>query len=353
MKKLSQHLQYKHPHLTATKRRQICATVKVTRGRGTLKPNPVSQKQPTILAVLGKEEVEQHQMNEEQEDESEKEQEDDQHTDEGEKQDEGSAQEQQEPESLDIRNGDFTEEVDKSGGEDVGEVEEINSGDDLIEVSRKFSPDHPFLVGLRQHLTSRHGKGRTEREAHQISSEVSKFLSFPGPTLDPKKLYDVQILDKYLKMLESGGRKATTQHSILCRVKQGLTYVNLSLDPVETLKAEKCLKLISNWLSTLGKEARRTKRANLEDLSDRGVASMREIERCAHSCCYLCSITYRDPANQAVSCCLVKEVHGLNPTFDAADIRSKLTVLLCLHWSVLFFFWWDNHDVRSYIHVGL
>ena len=113
---------------------------------------------------------------------------------------------------------------------------------------------------------------------------MSKFLSFAGPTLDTKKLYDVQILDKYLKMLESGGRKATTQHSILCRVKQGLTYVNLSLDPVETLKAEKCLKLNSNWLSTtLGKEARRTKRANLEDLSDKGAASMSEIERFAHS----------------------------------------------------------------------
>ena len=30
--------------------------------------------------------------------------------------------------------------------------------------------------------------------------------------------------------------------------------------------------------------------------------------------------------NQAVSCRLVKEVHGLNPSFDAADIRSKYIV---------------------------
>ena len=37
----------------------------------------------------------------------------------------------------------------------------------------------------------------------------------------------------------------------------------------------------------------------------------------------LCRVTFRDPVNQSVSCRLVKEVHGLNPNFDAADIRSK------------------------------
>lgn len=35
------------------------------------------------------------------------------------------------------------------------------------------------------------------------------------------------------------------------------------------------------------------------------------------------SVTFRDATNQAVSCRLVKEVRGLNPTFDAADIRGK------------------------------
>ena len=44
-----------------------------------------------------------------------------------------------------------------------------------------------------------------------------------------------------------------------------------------------------------------------------------------HFSVLLSSITFRDPTNQAVSRRLVKEVHGLNPTFDAADIRSKLT----------------------------
>ena len=38
---------------------------------------------------------------------------------------------------------------------------------------------------------------------------------------------------------------------------------------------------------------------------------------------YLCRFTFRDPVNQSISGRLVKEVHGLNPTFDAADIRGK------------------------------
>ena len=62
-------------------------------------------------------------------------------------------------------------------------------------------------------------------------------------------------------------------------MKQGLAYVNLSLGPEETSTAEKCSKLISNWLATLGKEARRVKRINLEDISDKADTRMSEIER--------------------------------------------------------------------------
>ena len=138
------------------------------------------------------------------------------------------------------------------------------------------------LVELRRYLTSRHGKGRSEREANQISSAVSQFLSFAG--LDPTHLYDAKKLDSFLTHLEAQGKKTSTQHATLCRVKQGLTYVNLILDPTETIKAEKCLTLICNWLSTLGKEARRVKRVHLEEISDRSSSvSMSEIERFARS----------------------------------------------------------------------
>ena len=39
------------------------------------------------------------------------------------------------------------------------------------------------------------------------------------------------------------------------------------------------LKLIANWLATLGKEARRVKRIHLEDISDKADTQMSEIER--------------------------------------------------------------------------
>ena len=130
---------------------------------------------------------------------------------------------------------------------------------------------------------SSHGKGLLQREAKKISAAVSKFLIFSGPVLDPKHLYDAKKLDSFLWSLEVQGKKPTTQHAKLCRVKQGLTYVNLSLDPAETVNAEKCVTIISNWITTLGKEARRLKRVHLEELSDKGSTFMTEIERFAKS----------------------------------------------------------------------
>ena len=170
------------------------------------------------------------------------------------------------------------EEVNEFGFANTKEGEVRSGEEGVVEMSAHILPDHPFLVRLRRHLMSRHGEGRSEREAKQISSEVTKFLYFSSPTLDPSNLYNVKKLDNYLKSLEGQGRAAGTQHAILCRVKQGLAYVNLSLEPEETLKAEKCSKLISNWLATLGKEARRVKLIHLEDISDKADTHMSEIE---------------------------------------------------------------------------
>ena len=41
-----------------------------------------------------------------------------------------------------------------------------------------FPKDHPFLVKLRDYLTSRHRKGRSAGEAAQISAEVSRYLLY-------------------------------------------------------------------------------------------------------------------------------------------------------------------------------
>ena len=188
--------------------------------------------------------------------------------------------------------GDDEHRADKEGGcvvqeegddeherEVLEEDEEQNDMEDIVEVGQQFPPDHPFLVGLKQYLTSRHGKRRSEREANQICSAVSRYLSFASPELDPQNLYNIQKLDTYLRNMEVQGMKASTQHAALCRLKQGLTYVNLSLDPLETVRAEKCLTLLTNWLSTLAKEARVAKRTHLEDMSDNPSPSFSVIDR--------------------------------------------------------------------------
>lgn len=58
-----------------------------------------------------------------------------------------------------------------------------------------------------------------------------------------------------------------------------LNYLILSLDHPETTKAEKCPTLIGNWISALGKEARRVSRANLEDMAEKGSSSMSGIDQ--------------------------------------------------------------------------
>ena len=258
----------------------LCAKAKVAKGRGALKPVCATPKQPTLLSVL-REEIDQAQ--EETRGEGE------------EKARSGDGEEEEIVEGIsegfgvDLEKSDAEEIVEGSGEgfedeESRGQVIEVDEGssgeeeEDVVEVAGQFLPDHPFLVALRDYLTSRHGKGRSEREASQICSAVSQFLSFAGPELDPNHLYNVQKLDGFLRNMESQGKKPSTQHAKLCRIKQAVTYVNLSLDPTETVKAEKCLTLISNWLSTLGKEARRVKRTHLEEMSERGRSSMCEID---------------------------------------------------------------------------
>ena len=44
---------------------------------------------------------------------------------------------------------------------------------------------------------------------------------------------------------------------------------------------------------------------------------------CTYHLAYLCSASVKSDENQAVITILVKEVIGLNPTFEAHDIQGK------------------------------
>ena len=133
----------------------------------------------------------------------------------------------------------------------LSQIWECKNTCEAIEVSEdsdetgEYSLNHTFLVALQQHLISHHGRGQTEREARKNSVDVAKFLNLSGPFAKP---HNPNKLDEYMKYLEKQGKKASIQHAILCRIKQGLAYVNLSLDTAETVKAEKCMKAgILTW----------------------------------------------------------------------------------------------------------
>lgn len=257
-------------------------------GRGVLKPIPVTPRQQTLLSIMG-EQADHSELRKERELSGEEAEEEREEIDAAKGEQEREVETTDEEEKMGLEHTrekvleSTSDKQQQKSDDEVMEADEVSSGEDVIEIEDNFDPDHPFLVRLREHLTSRHGKHRSKREANAISSAVSKYLAFAGPTLDLVNLYNVEKLDHYLKALEGQGCKASTQQAILCRVKQGLTYVHLLLDHAETLKAEKCLKLIANWLSTLGKEARWAKWIRLEDMVDNPGEEMTEIERFSHS----------------------------------------------------------------------
>ena len=334
VKKLSQHLQYKHPTLDNKQRRAMCIRARVAPGKGALKSLPKTPQQQTLVlervshggagtstcgderqkderacgserpraygggrqrgakAYQERESLDQMRKNTPQsEEEIDEEREgatlemeqakvcgkDGQLGVDGEMQSDCGEEWEREEQGF----YDTEEEMDEGRMGDPSDKDlqtsELSSEEFEI-IPANFDLYHPFLVRLREHLTSRHGKSRSENGAKAICMAVLKYLSFAGTELNPANLYNPQIIDSYLNALEHQEKKATTQHATLCRIKQGLAFVNLSLDTTETTKAEKCLTLITNWLSALGKEARRI---NLEEISEKGSASLTEIERFA------------------------------------------------------------------------
>ena len=112
---------------------------------------------------------------------------------------------------------------------------------------------------------SRHGRGRTEREAKAISLEVSRFLHFENPTtLTKELLLNSAKMSEYLDHLEGLDLEASTKNSKLNRIRQGVHFLSLKLDKSDLHQYERMDKLMKNWAAVLGKEARRANRERLE-----------------------------------------------------------------------------------------
>ena len=134
--------------------------------------------------------------------------------------------------------------------------------------SISFPNSHPFLLSLCEYLQSRHGRNRSEREARQICTDVSKYLYFASPeALKQELLLDSSKLNNYLKTLEPDVQPST-QNAKLNRIRQGLHFLALSLDASGLLEVQRVEGLIKNWSAVLAKSSRVANRERLEDKSE-------------------------------------------------------------------------------------
>lgn len=134
LQKLLQHIKVHHPDVSTQKRLAMCPNAKVAPGRGAHKAKPVVPEQTLIQPFVGGLEEE-------------------------EKGEEVPGQENEEEEVQ-------RDDVANEGYDSVTTEEE----DAVVDC---FGSDEEFLVKLKQHLTSIHGRKRTEKEAKQICQEVN------------------------------------------------------------------------------------------------------------------------------------------------------------------------------------
>lgn len=132
----------------------------------------------------------------------------------------------------------------ESEEEEVQREDLANEGDDSVTTEEEdavvdcFCSDEEFLVKLKQHLTSIHGRKRIEKEAKQICQEVNRYLIFAHPeALDHHQLLDGSRMDAYLTSLEASVRPSTVSAKV-CRLRQGLEFLSLSLEPTDHQKAQ-------------------------------------------------------------------------------------------------------------------
>ena len=136
-----------------------------------------------------------------------------------------------------------------------------------------FPKDHPFLVKLRDYLTSRHGKGRSPSEAAQISAEVSRYLFFSEKKkLDKNLLLNAEVMNAYLREVERSGLTPSTERAKLNRLRSSIEFLCLGLDTEHLPQVAKIKQILSNWISVLGKEAKIRNRIALEEASENPVS---------------------------------------------------------------------------------
>ena len=249
LKKLSQHIQQIHPEVSDSERSDLTKSAEVAAGKWARKPTPQPLGQTNIKSFFTDEDHEEIPITET-------------------------------PPSTQANSQKGDAAKDRRAG--LSTCTKTSHTTETLPSDSVFPLSHPFLMGLKQHLVSRHGKGRSEREALQICCEVSKFLHFANnDVLDEQVLLDLPTIDRYLQSLE-GAVQAATQNSKLNRIKQAITFLSLTLDTDTLPKVERVMAFIRNWASVLGKVARQTNRERLEVLSEQPVSfgDIDELVKC-------------------------------------------------------------------------
>lgn len=275
VKKLTQHLERMHPEVSHSERLRLSKASKCAPGKWARKPRPQPPTQKSITCFFSQQSTV-----------------DDDGQDHEQTAEDGRDNDRSDWESnWSGRECDWSgEEGDGSGRESKsssredwmggGRESEVSGHQDAADPKGKpfFALSHPFLVGLDRYLQSRHGRGRSAKEARQICSEVSRYLFYADRShLQEGMLLNAVLLDNYLSSLE-GEVKASTQNAKLNRIRQGISYLTLSLDQADLPKAERVFGLIRNWAGVLATKARRDNRERLEDKSEQP-AEFGEIDK--------------------------------------------------------------------------
>jgi len=291
VKKLSQHLQYKHPEVSYNERKQLCAAAKVAPGRGARKEARLPPKQLTLHLVLDESAENRGKVRgtdepksggnggESEGDGGESE------GDGGKSKHNGKESEMKELERGEIRgrseNGDGENSGDEERRGNTTSGEDGESGSDREQEGNEHQgkqkmPTHPqeskFLIELRDFATSKHGRSRSMNEARQISLEAGRFLYHANPShLDEKTLADASALDRYLRVLEEGGATSSTLNAKVSRLSVALQFMSLRAGPEVLPEVDRTQMFMKNWRAVYGKEARRVNREHLGDRSEQPV----------------------------------------------------------------------------------
>ena len=290
MKKLSQHLQYKHPELSHRERMKLCTTAKVAPGRGARKAAKLPPQQLT-LQLFPEDSAEESEEKETQRGADEGESGGDGRKNEGDgRESEGNELERgevrgrsgedgrQKGEESECDRQDSADDCIISGEhrEESAEEEEESGKDEEDEGcgnKKQKWPTHPldskFLSDLRDYITSKHGRSRSKSEAQQICLETGRFLYHSNSSsIDEMALVDAGALDAYLTALERHGASSSTLSAKVARLRVALEFLSLKIDSQFLPEVDRMKTFLKNWGSVYGKEARRLNRERLEDLSE-------------------------------------------------------------------------------------